>query len=148
LREFLDTEREIILKYSYYLKLGQKKNVWVPLEHLLLQEYDRSLLPPFSTVKKEIILLLIDNNYSAHCIDKMLSEDPKIASLCQNRRVQDSKGSIFILPQCSWEQLSTFLDFLAGVIHLHISYYQQFLPLIADTSKPEAQSSILKFSKL
>lgn len=127
--EFLECERETVLRYSYYLLKAGHGPIWVALDSFLRQHHTLAQ-PPHSTGAKEIVLLFLDNSESIAIIDKMFQQDFDLVQLCPHERYKESLGSVFVIRECCWESLGRFLDFLAGVINLHPHIYEQVTPLV------------------
>lgn len=127
--DFLECEREVVLRYSYYLLAAAHGPIWVSLDSFLRQ-YHALAQPPISTEANDIVLLFIDNSESIAIIDKMFQQDFALVQLCPHERYKETLGSVFVIKECSWDSLGKFLDFLAGVISLHPHIYEQVTPLV------------------
>lgn len=126
--DFLDWEREIVLKYMHYMLPAPQQPLWIPLETFLLQYHNGLSLPP-SCQKKNSILLFRDESESVAVIDRLAQQDSQIAQVCPHERHRNKLGSVFVLGQCDWDELENFLDFIAGVVHLHPETYENITPL-------------------
>lgn len=129
LNEFLEREREIILRYTYYLIPTPKGPVWLAME-TFLREYYPSPSPPYSSKQKESIILFMDKTESIAIIDSLMKQDPALETLCPHRRYKEGAGSVFVLQHGSWESLGALLDFLAGVTALYPEVYACVTPLV------------------
>lgn len=131
--DFLDWEREVVLKYLYYMRPSEPAPLWVPLD-LILQENQQNSSPPESTRKGDIILLFRDESESFFALNKITAQDPQVLSLCPHQAYRCPSGSVFILPERNWKALERFLDLLAGVVNLYPEVYQHVTPMVMKTT--------------
>lgn len=134
--DFLDWEREIVLKYLYYMRPCEPAPLWVPLDSIL-RENQRKSSPPKSSRKGEIILLFRDESESFFALHKITKQDPDVLALCPHQAHRCRCGSVFVLPERNWKALERFLDLLAGVVSLNPEVYQHVTPMVMKTTPKE-----------